>query len=113
MKRLWTLLIVLLFSLTSCDDGNKNFDEISNVITDDKFALFHFKDGRVFVATEEENENFNYIPPEDLKKVKYVLFESQNKILLEGTQEKGIFISKGRIPLNVREVDIEAIFPAK
>ena len=109
MKRLW--LILLSFSLLSCSGKNANFHEVSNVLVYEDFALFYLKEGKVLHATATDNENYQYISPEELKAVKYILFENDNRILLEGTQEEGWFISTGRIPLNVKEVDMKAIFP--
>ena len=36
--------------------------------------------------------------------------ENDNRILLEGTQEDGWFVSYGRTPLNVKEIDMKEIF---
>ena len=108
MKRLNLILLFLL--ITSCGGKNDNFHEVSNVLVFDDFTLFYLKEGKVLQATASDNENYKYISPEELKAVKYILFENDNRILLEGTQEDGWFVSYGRTPLNVKEIDMKEIF---
>jgi hypothetical protein len=105
MKKRLTLPLIPYLIIISCLGCNKSeYHKLSYVNIYQKRSVFYFEDGRVFVAHLQDNPHLKNIAPEELQAVKYVLFGRNGEMLLEGTQEEGVFVSKGRIPLRVQQI---------
>ena len=97
-------LLLFIWLATGCENDNSNYHKIEHIKYEKNYAIFYFSDGRIYRANSVDNTNWEYLDEEDIVNVESVLFREENEILLQGTQEDGFFIKKGRIPLIVKRI---------